>query len=214
MRYDHFIFDLDGTLVDSSAEIHEAAASVCSAKSLEIPSIEYIRRMTGSPPRIFFLDHGCDETDVEDLVVDFRAHLASHAGDPECVFPSVVPLLEHLRQLSIRMSLATTKPTQLASNLLERYGLSSFFSHVQGTDPPLQHKPHPDILLACISKFSTGKAVMVGDTVFDVNAAHSAGIDSIAVCSGAHSSEQLSEVRPNFLLASLQGLTDIMDLSS
>ena len=211
MKYNHFIFDLDGTLVDSSAEIHEAAVSVCGANALKIPSIEYIRRMTGSPPRTFFLDHGCVDTDVEDLVVDFREYLASHAGDPECVFPSVVPLLEHLCQLSIRISLATTKPSQLASNLLERYGLSPFFSHVQGTDPPVQHKPHPDILHACISRLSTGTPVMVGDTTFDVNAAHNAGIYSIAVCSGAHSQEQLSDVHPTYLLASLRGINGILN---
>lgn len=50
MKYAHFIFDLDGTLVDSASEIHQAAAAVCSAYSLAIPSLAYIREMTGSPP--------------------------------------------------------------------------------------------------------------------------------------------------------------------
>ena len=55
MKYDHFIFDLDGTLVDSSSEIHEAAVSICRSNSLQIPTLEYIRRMTGSPPVISLL---------------------------------------------------------------------------------------------------------------------------------------------------------------
>lgn len=214
MKYDHFIFDLDGTLVDSSSEIHEAAVSICRSNSLQIPTLEYIRRMTGSPPAHFFVDHGCDDSKVDNLVADFRAHLSSSAGDPCCVFPSVVPLLENLCQLSVRISLATTKPTALASQLLHRYGLFHFFSHIQGTDPPLNHKPHPDILKVCISRFSSGKAVMVGDTIFDILAAQNAGIDSIAVCSGAHSYENLNEAQPTFIVESLQGIFGILNSSN
>lgn len=212
MRYSHVIFDLDGTLVDSAAEIHEAAAAVCRAHGLSIPSLDYIRTTTGSPPRLFFLDHGCDEAEVEARVSEFRAHLAAHAGDPVCVFPAVMPVLEHLRQRGIRISLATTKPSELAASLLERYGLAPFFAHIQGTDPPLQHKPHPDILHACMEKSAPGAVAMVGDTIFDVEAAHNAGIDSIAVCSGAHCPERLADARPTYLIASLQELLSILEL--
>lgn len=212
MKYAHVIFDLDGTLVDSASEIHEAAAAVCSAYDLSIPSIAYIREMTGSPPRLFFLDHGCDEADVEARVAKFRAHLAANAGDPGCVFPAVLPVLEHLHQHSIRISLATTKPTELAASLLARYGLSSYFAHVQGTDPPLQHKPHPDILHACMKRATPGPVVMVGDTIFDVEAAHNAKIDSIAVSTGAHSSERLAGARPTFLCASMQEIPRLLEL--
>jgi phosphoglycolate phosphatase len=214
MKYSHIIFDLDGTLVDSASEIHEAAVVVCRKHGLSIPSMEYIRTMTGSPPRLFFLDHGCGEAEVEVRVAEFRAHLATHAGDPGCVFPAVLPVLEHLRQHSIRISLATTKPSALAASLLERYGLAPYFSHIQGTDPPLQHKPNPDILHACMQQADASAVAMVGDTIFDVEAAHNAGIDSIAVCSGAHSPERLAEARPTFLFASLQEIPGILELQS
>jgi phosphoglycolate phosphatase len=214
MKYSHVIFDLDGTLVDSASEIHEAAVVVCRAHDLSIPSLAYIRTMTGSPPRLFFLDHGCCEEDVEARVIEFRSHLAAHAGDPACVFPGVVPLLLQLQQHSIRLSLATTKPTALATSLLARYGLAPFFAHIQGTDPPLRHKPYPDILHACIAKAAPDAVAMVGDTIFDVEAAHNAGIDSIAVSYGAHSEERLAEAHPTFLLASLQEIQGILELTS
>ena len=214
MKYSHIIFDLDGTLVDSAAEIHEAAMAVCREHAMSIPSLDYIRTMTGSPPRLFFLDHGCSEVDAEARVAEFRSRLAEHAGDPACVFPTVIPVLEHLHHHSIRISLATTKPSALAASLLERYGLAPYFSHVQGTDPPLQHKPNPDILQACMREADSSAVAMVGDTVFDVEAAHNAGIDSIAVCSGAHSPERLAEARPTFLFASLQQIPDILELPS
>jgi len=206
MNYSHFIFDLDGTLVDSASEIHEAATVVCRKHGLLIPSLNYIRNMTGSPPSLFFLDHGCAESDSKLLVAEFRSYLKANAGDPGCVFPAVTSLLEHLRQQETRISLATTKPTELASSLIERYGLSQYFEHIQGTDPPMRHKPQPDILNACLELAPHGYAVMVGDTVYDVEAAHNAGIDSIAVCSGAHSVDRLTEACPTFLFESLQDI--------
>lgn len=212
MKYSHVIFDLDGTLVDSAPEIHEAAVAVCSAHGLSIPSLAYIREMTGSPPRLFFLEHGCGEADVELRVAEFRANLALNAGDPRCVFPSVVPVLEQLQKYSIWMSLATTKPSDLAMSLLARYGLLSFFAHVQGTDQPLQHKPHPDILYACMENISDGPVVMVGDTTFDVEAAHNAGIDSIAISTGAHSRQRLAGAHPTFLCVSMEEVPALLEL--
>jgi len=212
MMYSHLIFDLDGTLVDSASEIHEAAVLVCRAHNLSIPSLEYIRTMTGSPPRLFFLDHGCGEADLDERVIEFRSYLAANAGDPACVFPAVVPVLSQLQQQAIRISLATTKPTALATSLLERYGLAHYFAHIQGTDPPLQHKPNPDILHACMEKASPGAVAMVGDTIFDVEAAHNAAIDSIAVSTGAHSEERLAGAQPTFLFRSLDEILGILEL--
>lgn len=214
MKYSHVIFDLDGTLVDSATEIHEAAVAVCSSSGLSIPSLEYIRAMTGSPPTLFFMDHGCNESDAEALVGEFRGYLATHAGHPSRVFSGVMQLLEYLRLHDIRISLATTKPSGLAAILLERYGLAPFFSHVQGTDLPLRHKPHPDILHACMQNVASHRVVMVGDTIFDVKAAHNAGIDSIAVSTGAHSSEKLSQASPTYLCAVLTEIPDFLELSA
>jgi len=214
MMYAHVIFDLDGTLVDSSSEIYEAAVYVCREHNLKIPTFDYIRSMTGSPPRLFFLDHGCRDDDVDALVIEFRSYLADHAGDPNRVFTPVLPLLTVLHQRSIRLSIATTKPTSLAVQLLGRYGLLHFFSHVQGTDAPLRHKPHPDIIYSCIKKTAAGgSSVMVGDTTFDVEAAHNASIDSIAVCTGAHSYDLLTQVSPSFLLHSLDEFLGIFSTS-
>jgi phosphoglycolate phosphatase-like HAD superfamily hydrolase len=214
MKYQHIIFDLDGTLVDSASEIHEAAAHVCREQGLEQPSLRYIREKTGSPPVQFFLDHGCNPADAEQLVASFRQRLADHAGDPECVYPGVLIVLNRINQLGARVSLATTKPTALAALLLERYGLLPYFSHVQGTDPPLKHKPHPDILLACLSHDPALAAVMVGDTVFDMEAASRAGIDAIGISIGAHGRDRLSEAKPAFIIDQMIDLLPAMGCMS
>jgi phosphoglycolate phosphatase-like HAD superfamily hydrolase len=212
MDYQHIIFDLDGTLVDSASEIHEAAAYVCAEHGLEIPSQEYIRQKTGSPPVQFFMDHGCEPIRAEELVPIFRQRLADRAGNPECVYADVDQVLAELYQLGKRVSLATTKPSQLASLLLTRYGLSPFFAHVQGTDPPLRHKPHPDIIEACISQAPDLKAIMVGDTCFDIEAATQAGIDSVGITLGAHGKDRLSLSKPTFMIDRMRELMPALGL--
>lgn len=212
MSYSHIIFDLDGTLVDSVVEIHASAAATCERHGLQQPELAYIQRMTGSPPRLFFIDHGCQDDQVDLLVEEFRQHLGEHAGHPDRVFPGSLPLLMALKDRGIRTSIATTKPTQLAASLLERYGLSPWLDHIQGTDPPLRHKPHPDIILACMNQAPDHQVLMVGDTIFDVQAAQNAEISAAAVCSGAHTREQLQQAAPNHLVDSLTDLFAILEL--
>lgn len=212
MVYQHIIFDLDGTLVDSASEIHESVAFVCEQQGLPIPSQEYIRQATGSPPVQFFLDHGCERAHAESLVPIFRQRLADRAGSPDCVYGDVAQVLANLHHRGFRLSLATTKPSQLASLLLARYGLSPFFAHIQGTDPPLRHKPSPDIVKACISYAPDLKAVMVGDTCFDIEAATRAGIDSVGVTAGAHGKEKLSQSGPTFIINRMNELMPVLGL--
>ena len=212
MVYQHIIFDLDGTLVDSASEIHESAAYVCAEHGLQIPSQEYIRQATGSPPVQFFLDHGCEPVQAEALVPIFRQRLAERAGNPDCVYEDVEQVLSLLYHRGMRVSLATTKPTALASLLLTRYGLFSFFSHIQGTDPPLRHKPHPDIIKACISHAPNLKTLMVGDTCYDIEAASQAGIDSVGITLGAHGEEKLSELEPTFIINRMNELMLVLGI--
>ena len=214
MGYQHIIFDLDGTLVDSASEIHEAAAHVCKENSLEIPSQEYIRQKTGSPPVQFFVEHGCEHNKAQELVLIFRQRLAERGGNPDCVYADVLQVLGSLHAMGIRISLATTKPSQLASLLLTRYGLSQFFAHVQGTDPPLRHKPHPDIIEACIAHAPDLKAIMVGDTSFDIEAATHAGIASVGVTLGAHGEERLSLSKPTYMIDRMGELLPAIGLKS
>lgn len=210
--YTHIIFDLDGTLVESAAEIHSAAAHVCFQEGLTIPTVDYIRAKTGNHPSTFFLDHGASENVVEQMVTNFRQKLQRDAGDPACVMDGAQELLARITSCGMWVSLATTKPTELAVLLLHRYGLHGFFDHVQGTDPPLRYKPHPDILNVCISRVPARRALMVGDTTLDLDAATNAGIDSAGICSGTHSIDLLSTRKPTFLLQQLGQLAEVLEL--
>ena len=211
MKYNHFIFDLDGTLVNSASEIYNSVKHICSENNLTIPDQEYIKKMTGSPPSEFFIDHGCRKEDTTRLVKEFRDHLKVHAGDQKNIFPGVIDLLQYISNNNYRISLATTKPTELAKTLLNRYGISKYFDHIQGTDSGLKHKPSPDIINICLEKAKKGKAVMIGDTIYDIKAANNAGIESIAITHGAHSEFELRNERPSCIVNNIRSLHEYLE---
>ena len=191
LNYDHYLFDLDGTLVNSTCEIFSAAKKTCQNNNLNVPSFEYFKKKVGVHPDIFFLDHGATNN-IDGLVDEFRNILFKEAGDPKLVFKGAAELLQLLYKKNKRISLATTKPTFLARTLIKRYGIDHYFSFVQGTEKNIRPKPKPDMIFKCLSKNSELSSVMIGDTISDILAAKNADIDSIGVTTGACNKKELS----------------------
>jgi phosphoglycolate phosphatase len=208
--YCHAIFDLDGTLVDSATEIHAAACATCSEFDLKLPSLSYIQRSTGRHPSEFFIEHGAKDDELTtECVAFFRRHLVQNGGDPRLVMPGVDDLLRNLTQVGVLISCATTKPTSLAVELLGRYKLKQYFWHIQGTDSSMSCKPAPDVVEACLKNAQGLSALMVGDTVLDIQAARAAGIDSAAVASGADTFERLGQAGPTHLFPHISHVGDL-----
>lgn len=192
LDFDHFIFDLDGTIVNSINEIYSAAIKTCKNNNLSIPTLEYLKKKIGIHPNIFFADHGAT-SNLEILVKEFREILYKEAGDPTLVFDGAKILLDLLYKKNKQISLATTKPTILAKTLIERYGVSKYFSFIQGTEEGINPKPAPDMIFKCLSNNNKYSAVMIGDTVSDIKAAQAAGIEAIGVTTGACNKDDLSK---------------------
>ena len=190
INYNHYLFDLDGTLVDSIHEIFNAAKTICQKNNLIIPTFEYFKTRVGIHPDIFFKDHGA-MGNIDTVVSQFREILFNEAGDNSLVFEGVHEFLQLIKNNNKRISLATTKPTFLAKKLIPRYGLGNYFDHIQGTEKNIRPKPYPDMINKCLSFSECHRAVMIGDTASDMLAAQAAGIDSIGVCTGAHNRNKL-----------------------
>ena len=209
INYNHFLFDLDGTLVNSMEEIFKAAKSTCERNNLKIPNYEYFKTRVGMHPAIFFEDHGAIEN-IDILIKEFREILFNEAGDKSLVFEGVHELLQLIKKDNSRISLATTKPTFLARKLIPKYGLKNYFSHIQGTENNIRPKPSPDIILKCLSLSKFTNAVMIGDTTSDMLAAQAAGIDCIGVCTGANNRNKLENSPAKIVVETLTELLTLI----
>lgn len=188
------IFDLDGTLIDSSNQIISAVVRARSKFHLKLAEKEFLNSQIGLPARELFSDLKLTEPEVVNVVETFRKYLRASELSTSDVFPKVPDLLLSLKNLGLELSVATNKPTDLAKIALRQTGLLNFFKVVLGSDN-LMPKPDPAIIQGCIMHFQikSSEAVMIGDRCEDMIAAKLSGASGVGVLQGCHNSNQLLE---------------------
>jgi phosphoglycolate phosphatase len=202
--YRLLIFDWDGTLVDSIGRIVAAmrlAAEQCDLPQLDDVAIKGIIGL-GLPEAIRTL-----YPQLEDclLVERFRAAYSDQylllESEPSALFPGVAESLEVFRAQGYRLAVATGKSRHGLQRVLQGRGWLDYFDVTRCADETAS-KPHPlmlqEILTHC--RMAPEQALMVGDSVFDLQMASNAGIDSVAVGFGAQPLDSLRAHGPRLAI--------------
>ena len=186
------LFDLDGTLLDSTSQISEAVA--LTRQKLQLPSanMKYLHSVIGLPAEYLFGDLSLQDNEIVSAVKSFRMYLENLKLDASSLFESSTDLLYSLRTKGIRLAVATNKPSHLATKALLDSGILGYFDFIVGAED-LPHKPSPAILNRAIDllKSNPQVALMVGDRSEDIHAAKAAGVHSFGIAQGPHSSAEL-----------------------
>lgn len=193
------VFDCDGTLVDGQASICTAMARGFASLGLAPPDPARVRRIVGlnlmQAMRQLLPDHdrALHAAATDAYKTAFRA--AREAGEVnEPLFPGIAPLLDRLRAAGWELGVATGKSDRGLDHCLAVHGLSGHFSTLQTAD---RHpsKPHPAMLEAALAEAMAlpANAVMIGDTVYDMQLARAAGVRALGVGWGYHESGELLE---------------------
>ncbi len=192
------VFDCDGTLVDSSANIVRAMALTFGEAGLAPPDPPTVRRVVGLSllEAMQALLPGAQPELHQRLASAYRAAFqrlrADRRLEPEPIYAGVRELLERLVAAGWQLGVATGKSDRGLLLLLDHHGLTPLFSTLHTAD---RHpsKPHPAMLAACLA--DTGvepeSAVIVGDTVFDMGMGVAAGVRAIGVDWGYHPAADL-----------------------
>ena len=176
------IFDLDGTLVDSTQEIYQAVCMTLDKWNLPPCDLEDISSLIGQPPSNFF-DHSIPPVDIERAVRTFRDNLESILGSEATLYEGTIELLEQCRTQGLALGIASNKSNRLAQLLAEKMNIARFFGAIIGTDG-IPSKPFPDVVLKAMNSLNVTEGLMVGDTSADVTAGKSAGLRTIGVLHG------------------------------
>jgi phosphoglycolate phosphatase len=202
-----YLFDVDGTLVDSAPDICGAIQGVLANLGRTDVADEFLRGYIGRQLIDVFADvfPACRAPEIEEMIADYRRIYPARNHSATKLYPGVVETLE---QLGGRKSTATTKGTLTTRTVLEKFGLLPFFDHVQGTDG-FPAKPHPDVILAALKALGAepGDCLMVGDAASDMEAARRAGVKSCAVTYGYGTREALSAWEPDYWISALRELS-------
>jgi phosphoglycolate phosphatase len=175
------IFDLDGTLVDTSSEISaalDAAFTELGVVQLTHAQVEaLIGRGVRSLVERALVQAGARGMDLDAAVLRFEEHYARNLGTRAELFPGVIEGLRLLREAGLPMSVVTNKPRFFTERLLAKLGVDALFAGVIAGDDGILRKPHGDMLeAACVAMYTPpASALMIGDSDNDVLAARAAG---------------------------------------
>lgn len=204
----YYLFDIDGTLLDSAQDICGAIQQVLQGTDCRPVSFEYLRGYIGRHLIDCFSDifptNTAEQTDV--LIQQYRQFYPARGHKLTRPYPGVQ---EALARLGGRKSTATTKGTPTTRAVLERFGLLSYFDHVQGTDG-IPCKPAPDVLFTALEAIGgrPEECLMVGDSTADMEAARRAGVKVCAVRYGYGKPEELARWEPDFWVDDLRELVN------
>ena len=185
------VFDLDGTLVDSSGALLEAHDVAWAQFGLERPSDEAILELIGLPLQQVLKTLAPDH-DPQPIAEAYSRAYAAAAGRHERLFDGMDALLAK----DFRAAVATGKSQRGAERTVARHGLEERFEIVLGADPSRQPKPHPHLLEIIRDETGESDLVMIGDTTYDLEMAHRAGMRAIGVSWGHHDTPRLSKWAP------------------
>jgi HAD superfamily hydrolase (TIGR01549 family) len=195
-RYPVYVFDLDGTLVDSAHDICAAIQEVLAANGRPEILETALRRYIGVHLLDMFLDLGFEAERIEPMMVHYRRIYPERKHARTRVFPGVA---EMLKGLSGRKSTATTKGTPMTRAVLEQFGLIQYFDHVQGTDG-FPAKPEPDVIVAAMKGLGArpDECLLVGDAPADMEAGRRAGVRTFAVRWGYGDAREMARWEPDY----------------
>jgi phosphoglycolate phosphatase len=176
-------FDLDGTLVDSAPDLHDALVALCRERGIKAPTYETVRAVTSRGARaIVSTAFGDQGEDAVDAVMPRFLELYVDTGTVRThPFPGVEELLRKLETRGIAWGVITNKAGFLTTPLLERLGYAGRVAAVVAGDTLAVRKPHPEpVLLACTQAgVAPARCVFVGDDPRDVQAGQAAGLRTI-----------------------------------
>jgi phosphoglycolate phosphatase len=204
-----YLFDVDGTLVDSAADICGALQAVLSQTSRPDVEHSFLKKYIGYHLIDLFEDlfPEMSSGEIEDLICEYRVVYPARGHKMTTLYPGV---LETLSILGGRKSTATTKGTPTTRIILEQFGLLPHFDHVQGTDG-FPCKPSPDVILRSLEVFraSPEDCLMIGDSAPDMDAGRRAGVRTCGVRYGYGNVAQMSQFNPDFWIDDIRELIPV-----
>lgn len=187
-RYKAIIFDLDGTLLDTLADLAEGTNYALRVNGFPERTIDEIRQFVGNGARKLIeraVPDGQIEAALEKVRQDFDIYYKVHCKDHTGPYPGIMEMLQELVQQGYSLGVVSNKPDFAVQELIPEY-FPGIFASVSGERQGVAKKPAPDLIWEAMKNLQadSSNAVYVGDSEVDLEAAANAGIPCISVAWG------------------------------
>ncbi len=191
MKNINILFDLDGTLIDSTTAILESFEVAYSNMKMLKPNDEDIKSQIGYPLDDMFRSLGVDESSVDKFIHHYKMHYREINQQKTTLLPKAKETLEMAYKIG-NLAVVTTKTSKYSIELLKHLEIYHYFDVFIGRDDVDNPKPNKEPILKALDKMGNNyTSWMIGDTCLDMISASSANINSIGVTCGYGSLEKL-----------------------
>ncbi|UYN97127.1 MAG: HAD-IA family hydrolase [Enhydrobacter sp.] len=191
-RFDTVLYDLDGTLIDSARDMQVAVSNVLADHGLPPVTDDDMRLYMGQGSKVTmgkaFAKHGrtLDDATLTSVTREFVRYYEADPISHTAAFAGVTEVVARFDRLRLRQGVCTNKFERPSRIILEHLGLMPPIADVAGADTFPVRKPDPRHILMLVERMGgrPERAVMIGDSVHDVEAAHAAGLPAVLVSWG------------------------------
>lgn len=199
MKFEAFLFDLDGTLIDSLEDIANSCNKTLKDLNLPQRSKEDIRKYIGSGANELFRGLLEDDALIPKAVDIFKNYYAKSPITHTKTFDGVIEILELLTSKNKKLAVISNKPLELSLIILKALNIEHYFEKIVGPETYNQRKPSPIPVIKTLESLdvSSEKSILIGDTHADIESAKNANIYS-ALASWGY--VKLKDLKPDFVL--------------
>lgn len=200
------IFDLDGTLLDTIADLAESANYALKQLGYPTHDVETIRTFVGNGINKLLERALPSHEQTEENVIRMRSHFVPyydvHNADLSNPYPGIVSLLEDLQAKGIQIAVASNKYQEATVKLVKQYFPGIDFIEILGQREGINVKPDPTIVFDILQKADVSKEdiLYVGDSGVDMQTAINAGVDAVGVTWGFRPRAELESFQPMGLI--------------
>ena len=195
-NFDAFIFDLDGTLLNSLDDLADAANEALAARGLPGHPVQAYRFFIGNGTRMLMrraAPEGTAEPGLAELVEDLHENYAANWADKTRPYVGIVPMLGRLSSFGLPMAVLSNKPHDFTTLCVGRFFPDIAFDRVQGCPEGGKPKPDPSLALDIAGKFGVQpeRVLFLGDSSVDMDTARAAGMTPAGALWGFRTEEEL-----------------------
>ena len=196
MSYDTYIFDLDGTLLDTLQDLATSVNYALRQHHMPEHSIDDVRRFVGNGVRRLMeraVPEGAANPAFEATFVTFREYYMEHSLDTTRPYDGILELIHELKQRGCRMAVVSNKMMAATQELVRHFFPEIEVAIGEHEAAGIRKKPAPDTVFAAMQQLGEGSAVYVGDSDVDLATARNSGLPCISVLWGFRDREFLLE---------------------
>ena len=212
--YKYVLFDLDGTIADTSEGVFNATDYMISKQGYRNISIEEKRSILGPPLWLSFGRFWNIKGNELDRAIElYREYYAINGLKQMKVYDGTIELFERLKKAGCILLVATSKPNHITPQVLDCLDIAKYFTYVASPNPENESTDKSVLILDALKNSNCtdkSKAIMIGDRLYDIDGANKAGVDSIGITYGFGSKQELVEHGATFIADSTEEIERII----